>query len=71
MVTSPHCDECSRDNKQMQITILIPLGKKYNTDYDIQEVMRQEHVSLQNVQVSQLYDLIKNYLEDLKFEIIH
>jgi hypothetical protein len=33
--------------------------------------MRQEHVSLQNVQVSQLYDLIKKYLEDLKLEIIH
>ena len=33
--------------------------------------MRQEHVSLQNVQVSQLYDLIKKYLQDLKLEIIH
>ena len=33
--------------------------------------MRQEHVSLQNVQILQLYDLIKKYLQDLKLEIIH
>jgi hypothetical protein len=33
--------------------------------------MRQEHVSLHNVQVSQLYDLIKKYMQDLKLEIIH
>ena len=33
--------------------------------------MRQEHVSLQNVQVLELYDLIKKYLQELKLEIIH
>jgi hypothetical protein len=33
--------------------------------------MPQQHLSLQNVQVLQLYDLIKKYLQDLKLEIIH
>jgi hypothetical protein len=33
--------------------------------------MRQEHVILQNVQITELYDLIKKYLQDLKLEIIH
>lgn len=33
--------------------------------------MRQEHVTLQNVEVSQLYDQIKKYLKDLKLDIIH
>ena len=33
--------------------------------------MRQEHVSLQIEQISQLYDLIKKYLQELKLEIIH
>jgi hypothetical protein len=37
----------------------------------LQEAMRQEHVSLQNVQILQLYDLIKKHLQDLKLEIIH
>lgn len=31
--------------------------------------MSQQHLSLQNVQVLQLYDLIKKYLQDLKLEI--
>lgn len=43
----------------------------YNRGYQLKEVMRQEHVSLQNVQISELYDLIKKYLQDLKLEIIH
>ena len=33
--------------------------------------MRQEHVTLQDVDVSQLYDEIKKYLKDLKLDIIH
>jgi hypothetical protein len=33
--------------------------------------MRQEHVTLHNVEVSQLYDQIKQYLKDKKLDIIH
>ena len=33
--------------------------------------MRQEHVTSHNVQISQLYDLIKEYLKELKLDIIH
>jgi hypothetical protein len=33
--------------------------------------MRQEHVTLQGVEVSQLYDQIRNYLKDKKLDIIH
>jgi hypothetical protein len=33
--------------------------------------MRQEHVTLQNVEISRLYDLIKKYLQELKLDIIH
>ena len=33
--------------------------------------MRQEHVTLQDVDVSQLYDEIKKYLKDIKLDIIH
>lgn len=33
--------------------------------------MRQEHVTLYNVQISQLYDRIKEYLKGLKLDIIH
>lgn len=46
-------------------------GKKYNIDYPLHEAMRQEHVSLQIEQISELYDLIKKYLQELKMEIIH
>jgi hypothetical protein len=35
------------------------------------EIMRQEHVTLQDVDVSQLYDQIKKYLQDKKLDIIH
>ena len=33
--------------------------------------MRQEHVTLQNIEIQQLYDEIKKYLKDLKLDIIH
>ena len=33
--------------------------------------MRQEHVTLHDVQIGRLYDLIKEYLKGLKLEIIH
>ena len=33
--------------------------------------MRQEHVTLQDVDVSQLYSQIKKYLQDIKLDIIH
>jgi hypothetical protein len=33
--------------------------------------MRQEHVTLHDVEVSQLYDQIRTYLKDKKLDIIH
>jgi hypothetical protein len=33
--------------------------------------LRQKHVTLQNVEVSQVYDQIKKYLQGLKLDIIH
>jgi hypothetical protein len=33
--------------------------------------MRQEHVTLQDVDISQLYDEMKKYLKNLKLDIIH
>ena len=33
--------------------------------------MREEHVSLSNVEASDLFQEIKKYLEDLKLDIIH
>ena len=33
--------------------------------------MRQEHVTLQNVDVTQLYSQIKKYLQDIKLDIIN
>jgi hypothetical protein len=33
--------------------------------------MRQEHVTLHDVEVSQLYDQIRKYLKDQKLDIIH
>lgn len=33
--------------------------------------MRQEHVTLQNVEISQLYDLIKKHLQEIELDIIH
>ena len=33
--------------------------------------MRQEHVTLHDVDVSQLYDRIRAYLKDIKLDIIH
>ena len=33
--------------------------------------MRQEHVTLHDVEVSQVYDQIRNYLKDQKLDIIH
>jgi hypothetical protein len=33
--------------------------------------MRQEHVTLYDMQISQLYDRIKEYLKGLKLDIIH
>lgn len=47
------------------------LAKSRIQNAPLQETMRQEHVSLQNVQVLQLYDLIKKYLQEIKLEIIH
>ena len=34
-------------------------------------VMRQEHVTLQNVDISRLYEEIKKYMQGLKLDIIH
>jgi hypothetical protein len=33
--------------------------------------MIQEHVTLQDVDISQLYDEMKKYLKNLKLDIIH
>ena len=33
--------------------------------------MRQEHVTLQNVDISRLYEEIKKYMQGLKLDIIH
>jgi hypothetical protein len=33
--------------------------------------MRQEHVTLHDVEVSQLYDKIRSYLKDQKLDVIH
>jgi len=33
--------------------------------------MRQEHVTLQNVEVKQLFDLIKKHLQEIELDIIH
>lgn len=33
--------------------------------------MRPEHVTLQDVDISQLYDEMKKYLKNLKLDIIH
>jgi hypothetical protein len=33
--------------------------------------MRQEHVTLQNIEIQQLYDQIKQYLKGIKLDIIH
>lgn len=33
--------------------------------------MRQEHVTLKNVEISQLFDRIKEHLQEIKLDIIH
>jgi hypothetical protein len=33
--------------------------------------MRQEHVTLQNVEIARLFDLIKKHLQELKLDVIH
>jgi hypothetical protein len=33
--------------------------------------MRQEHVTLKNVEISELFDRIKKYLQEIKLDIIH
>ena len=33
--------------------------------------MRQEHVTLKNVEISELFDRIKNHLQEIKLDIIH
>ena len=34
-------------------------------------VMRQEHITLKNVDISELFDRIKKHLQEIKLEIIH
>jgi hypothetical protein len=33
--------------------------------------MRQEHVTLKNVEISELFDRIKKHLQEIKLDIIH
>ena len=45
-------------------------AKKYKRDCTLSDLMRQEHVTLYNVQISELYDRIKEYLKGLKLDIV-
>ena len=44
---------------------------KYKRRGIIHCVMRQEHITLKNVDISQLYDSIKKHLQEIKLDIIH
>ena len=44
---------------------------KYNRRGIIHLVMRQEHITLKNVDISELFDRIKNHLQEIKLDIIH
>jgi hypothetical protein len=46
-------------------------AKQFYRYCNSQLVMRQVHVTLDNVEILELYDLIKKYLENQKLEIIH
>ena len=43
---------------------------KYNRLRIIHWVMRQEHVTLKNVEISELFDRIKKHLQEIKLDII-
>jgi hypothetical protein len=47
------------------------LQKKYNRYCLSHKTMRQEHITLKNVEISQLFDRIKEHLEEIKLDIIH
>ncbi|MGA9296440.1 MAG: hypothetical protein WBV72_03435, partial [Nitrososphaeraceae archaeon] len=41
------------------------------TAYHTHKTMRQEHITLKNVEISQLFDRIKEHLQEIKLDIIH
>ena len=45
--------------------------KKFEKDCPLFDLVRQEHVTLYDVRISQLSDRIKEYLKELKLDIIH
>ena len=45
--------------------------KVYNRYRLSHKTMRQEHVTLKNVEISQLFDRIKKHLQEIKLDIIH
>lgn len=45
--------------------------KKFEKDCPLFDLMWQEHVTLYDAQISQLYDRIKEYLKELKLDIIY
>ena len=59
------------DSGQVELFQNTSSRKKFEEDCPLFELVRHEHVTLYNVQISQLYDLIKEYLKGLKLDIIH
>jgi hypothetical protein len=53
------------------IAIVAYTAISLNKSFFIYVCMRQEHVTLHGVEVSQLYDKIRQYLKDQKLDIIH
>ena len=53
------------------IAIVVYTTISLNNSFFISMCMRQEHVTLHDVEVSQLYEQIRNYLKDQKLDIIH
>ena len=53
------------------IAIVVYTAISLNNSFFMYVCMRQEHVTLHDVEVSQLYDQIRQYLKDQKLDIIH
>ena len=53
------------------IAIVVYTAISLNNSFSSCMCMRQEHVTLHDVEVSQLYDQIRQYLKDQKLDIIH
>ena len=44
---------------------------KFKEDCSLCDLMRQEHVTIKNVQVERLFELIKKHMQELELDIIH